>query len=65
MNSRLYSFHLFLAILVAAAAAPAAAKTHSISTLQARALLGNDPSNISGQYCTLSYLSFPPMCPAL
>ena len=61
MNTHPYSFRLFIAILVAAAAA----EGHSASTLQGRAALGNDPSKMSGQYCTLPYLLFPPMCTAL
>lgn len=55
MNIRPQAFPLFVAALIAAAAV----ESHSPSAVYRRGALGNDPSKISGQYCTLSYLPFP------
>ena len=61
MNTRPHFFHLLVAILVAAPTI----ESRSTSTFHRRAALSNDPSKMSGQYCTLLYFLFPPMCAAL
>lgn len=55
MNIRPQPLPLFVAALIAAAAVGG----HSTSAVHRRGALGNDPSKMSGQCCTLSYFPFP------